>query len=545
MKKKFLIIACTLLFCAIGLYAQQVTTNPEQFTFQGKLIEDEVSVNGPHNFMFTIIENGINWSEIHIDIEVTNGLYSLVLGSQTPLPQNMFETQDSIPLNIIVDGVPLSPATILNKPYHIELQQLELIDDTLLVLTPGGGSVILPQTSFQPGEFIIGEVDTILINIVNQNNGGATANVTDVWQTFVAQNTCILKSVLIEMANYAATNINFKLFEGTDITGQAIYSKTYPADNFPIALDTVSIPINDPVPVNIHVAQTYTILFEGLTSDFIIGYNGNNPYVSGECSISPDADLYFSIFAEINTDIGITVTEAGDVGIGTETPMAKLHVKAAGYDSTQFAFLVTNNEYEEDLIRVRNDGVTVIPGLQIMSSPNQATSPANKFYVDSLVYNTYKPGVKVYDQLGTYQFVVTTTSLTVELWGGGSGGQTHNYSGNYQSGGAGGYALKNLEVNIGDTIQVSVGNGGTGGHNTYTAGGSSSFGSYVSATGGGTNNVIIGGSGLNGHYNINGGYGGQGTSAIGGKPYMNNSCVFGCGGDPGEDGLPGLVIIKW
>ncbi len=90
----------------------------------------------------------------------------------------------------------------------------------------------------------------------------------------------------------------------------------------------------------------------------------------------------------------------------------------------------------------------------------------------------------------------------VRVWGGGGGSD-------YEvGGGGGGFALKTVELKKGDTVSVTVGLGGL----YNQAGGTSSFGTHCSATGGasssnGTNNTTnnAGGQGVGGDFNASGG----------------------------------------
>lgn len=82
----------------------------QQLPFQGKLLELGVPVDGTRTFEFSI--SAIGWTETHSGVPVTQGLYSVVLGSITPLPADIFSAQDSRTLNISVNSVAISPVQI-------------------------------------------------------------------------------------------------------------------------------------------------------------------------------------------------------------------------------------------------------------------------------------------------------------------------------------------------------------------------------------------------------------------------------------------------
>lgn len=113
--------------------------------------------------------------------------------------------------------------------------------------------------------------------------------------------------------------------------------------------------------------------------------------------------------------------------------------------------------------------------------------------------------------------------IFVQLVGGG-GGST--------SGGAaaaGGYSQKFIDVTSISNASVTIGYAGSSSFST-TTGGTTSFGSYLSATGGGT---VVGGSGSNGDIN----YTGQGSINMSGAT-AGGSTIFGTGGAGGNSVPP-------
>lgn len=123
---------------------------------------------------------------------------------------------------------------------------------------------------------------------------------------------------------------------------------------------------------------------------------------------------------------------------------------------------------------------------------------------------------------GTWTMPSGTKSIRVMLVGGGGGGSGHG-----QSGGAGGYSEKRIDTSswaAGTTVYVTIGGDGGGAHsnNGGGQGGTTSFGSYCSATGGrGANQDWShcgghGGVGSGGDINLRGG-GGSGHDNRGGR----------------------------
>ena len=85
-----------------------------------------------------------------------------------------------------------------------------------------------------------------------------------------------------------------------------------------------------------------------------------------------------------------------------------------------------------------------------------------------------------YTSNNTWNKPAGTTYVEVEMVGGGGGGLGHG-----EAGGAGGYAFKRID-NPASSVSITIGGGGDGRHYCQNApgGGTSSFGGYVSASGG-------------------------------------------------------------
>jgi hypothetical protein len=128
---------------------------------------------------------------------------------------------------------------------------------------------------------------------------------------------------------------------------------------------------------------------------------------------------------------------------------------------------------------------------------------------------------------GTWTKPVGCTKVHVIIVGGGGGGCGYG-----ESGGAGGYAEKLIDVTSVSTVAVIIGGagGGSGYHSGAGDGGTSSFGSYVSATGGRGANKTWGHTGGHGGYGSGGDvnlWGGSGRSHYN---HGNNAADSGQGG---------------
>jgi hypothetical protein len=144
--------------------------------------------------------------------------------------------------------------------------------------------------------------------------------------------------------------------------------------------------------------------------------------------------------------------------------------------------------------------------------------------------------VQLFSSSGTWFVPAGVTKVRVRMWG--AGASSGNQSSYYSGGGGGGFALKTIYDLIGVTsVPISVGAGIISPSTATTAGfqaGTSSFGSYCSATGGTTSitttDGAVGGSGIGGDINNSGGKAGWGGgSSVGGGG--GSASLFGNGGN--------------
>jgi len=133
------------------------------------------------------------------------------------------------------------------------------------------------------------------------------------------------------------------------------------------------------------------------------------------------------------------------------------------------------------------------------------------------------------------------TTVRVRAWGGGGGSPTGQ--GTQYAGGGGGFALKTITNLPAGTVTVTIGSGGTS--SNPGTGGNSSFGSYVSATGGKNaagGATVTGGVGSGGDINM---YGGGGIGGYGGNaghlfaPFSGSNSDF-----SGGQGFPIITMAN-
>ncbi len=162
-------------------------------------------------------------------------------------------------------------------------------------------------------------------------------------------------------------------------------------------------------------------------------------------------------------------------------------------------------------------------------------------------------GIQVFNSSGTFTVPPGVTTVYVTICGGGGGGTY--YSSSYYGGGAGeGYYRKKVIVRPNETINITVGIGG----GDRQAGGVSSFGTYLSCSGGGA--PVLGQTSHNGWAggpNAERGISTQGGASLFGFGgiYSTNADVaavageYGSGGhgsvSPYCNGANGVVIVEW
>ncbi len=100
-----------LAFLYLHVYSQEI---PRKISYQGKLYENGSPVNGTKNITFQIG----TWSETQYNVSIDNGLYSVKLGDNNPIPVALFNNNSNLNLRITIEGNNLAPQTeILSVPY--------------------------------------------------------------------------------------------------------------------------------------------------------------------------------------------------------------------------------------------------------------------------------------------------------------------------------------------------------------------------------------------------------------------------------------------
>ncbi|MGL6237840.1 glycine-rich domain-containing protein [Aeromonas dhakensis] len=128
----------------------------------------------------------------------------------------------------------------------------------------------------------------------------------------------------------------------------------------------------------------------------------------------------------------------------------------------------------------------------------------------TIKYPALKPSIQLFDiNPGTRQITLQPGTYRVAVVGGGGGGRNSAVNTYYYGGGGGGYDEATITVTEETVYSYTVGVAGAVGQNAGLPGGTSSFGSLVSATGGlgGENGQALGGVGQAGTIRTRGGSG--------------------------------------
>ncbi|MEN0045500.1 MAG: tail fiber protein [Bacteroidota bacterium] len=305
----------------------------QQIPFQGKLLENGTPVNGQRNFTLSINIGNINWIETQNNVTVTNGLYALVPGQNTPLPSNLFEDQNSIPLTIQVNGQSLPNTTIYapfesdpnvpdnlkdgvsweevsNKPSLDESDTNELqtlnVDGNNLSISDGN-TVSLSSTN-QGDSLTIGNVDTVAVTALEQLTFDGTSTRNFLWQSFSINQNAKLKAIEIEFANSINIDIRFRLYPQEGINQQFLWSNDFAAANYGPTLEIQSFPISDFTDIDLNAGELYTFYVQGIGDDLLFRKNDSNPYDGGISNISSTTDAIFRIIVETIEGYTLEVT---------------------------------------------------------------------------------------------------------------------------------------------------------------------------------------------------------------------------------------------
>ena len=235
------------------------------------------------------------------------------------------------------------------------------------------------------------------------------------------------------------------------------------------------------------------------------------------------------------TDLANTTVVTADIANDAVTA-AKIGTGQVG-DSDIAAGAVTEAKINDSAISLSGPKVdaTVAPVAKGGLARNYSSGSASQaLRTSGGGYNTDYAGLhscRVWTSNGTWNRPAGVTRIRIQVVGGGGGGTGHG-----EAGGSGGYSEEYLDVTGISSVAITIGGGGGGNnyHNSAGNGGTTSFGPYLSASGGEGARRVGGhsggrpGIGSSGNLNIYGGGGSAHTQhggGVGGKSYFGGACI--------------------
>jgi len=450
-------------------------------------------------------------------------------------------------INIVLSGVPNAAAQLI--PNYTPLAVYDSGSNTTSLLTT-------PQTAGVAMEIL----DDVIQNYVRRDGAGSPSTFLDNAAVSMGSGS------KIQWNNNDGQILGVSLLSGNDLTVQKLNT---------LSFGSGTLTLTQPVPGQLAVNGTSGSLFiNGATLSASTGditLNGNAVVAAGK-------KLYIG-------DKG----NPGTYSISSSGGNLKFENSTGNFTFNRTGNQLRIDTDADEIYLTKNLRVSRVIGTAdralTADHATNADSVGGKTWIDIQSYvrsearsaTASNGGMQFYDTPGTYSFTVPAgvTAVYVTMCGGGGGGgggkehewAIHETGG--PGGGAGAYLKKRCIVTPGETYTIKVGAGGAGGRWSYyvgqpgQAGGNSSFGDLLIATGGG------GGGGGRRYFHgtagapgtAPGGFSGKGSdsffsfsrSLLGYESGFGSFGVGGAGGDDssrtsswsGRNGAPGFVLIEW
>ncbi|MFA5928140.1 MAG: hypothetical protein WC838_02410 [Candidatus Margulisiibacteriota bacterium] len=356
---------------------------PNQLTYSGRLLQNGALVNASLPMIFSIYTDptagNLLWTQSLPSVEVNQGIYSVILGNGNPISPNVFVT-DNAYLQVEVNGEVLSPRTRINSVGYA-LQAGGLSNGGIQAVAVSTNGYVGIGTTNPQSHLSIGGANTVIISpdtidgadvkrlVLGGAPGDATARGA---QLELFGNEYNGGSVALYAGN-ASGNISFRTgpssTETMKITSQNLIGigTSNPAGRLHVVgqISDLLVTYSGKSGANQNVIQAWQRQ-EGIT-DFTTGLDVNNYFV-----IAPGN--------YIHSTTGLFINSAGNVGIGTPTPSARLELADRGQvaspygilkisqdDNTVYGLMINNLTYSTTAnyglgLFVWNDGTAIIRG---------------------------------------------------------------------------------------------------------------------------------------------------------------------------------------
>lgn len=141
----FTSLLLVLLVCSLGM-----AEVPQLLNYQGRLTDNLGDpLNGSFSIQFLIYNDptagSTIWTETHPTVNVTDGVYQVLLGSVTPLPQDLFTASIDRYLELVVAGETLTPRTrFTSVSYALQTAHSDSADVAASAVTAGSAGTAAP-----------------------------------------------------------------------------------------------------------------------------------------------------------------------------------------------------------------------------------------------------------------------------------------------------------------------------------------------------------------------------------------------------------------
>lgn len=117
--------------------AGTVASEGKKMNFQGTLYENGAPATGERNFTFSIdLGEGESWTETQSNVQVIEGLYAVILGSVTPMPEDLFYGVEGRTLTVSIGNTVLGSAELLSP---FSAKPIGPVDDLARRIEVGNG----------------------------------------------------------------------------------------------------------------------------------------------------------------------------------------------------------------------------------------------------------------------------------------------------------------------------------------------------------------------------------------------------------------------
>jgi len=389
MKPHSFFLAAFASFCCVAILFAQTTEAPRKINFQGKLNNP---TQGPVNLTFAIYRAATGgtalWSETQNNVTVLNGIFNVLLGSVTPIPNAVFKNGGDLFLEIRVGSTPLSKRVqMASVAYAIKATLADTARYAITAGGNGGNRNSLDAADGDPKDAVFvdndGDVGIGTTNPVAKLHIGGTAGVDGIrfpdgtLQTTAAtgtgggltlpySSTSPSNSTLFSLISTGLGPVGTFEIQNPNSNNIALVART---NGLSAALRAVTTGSNSAGAFEIaNPSNSFATLFAqtngtGRAGLFLIDNPSNSLHVLHANTNGLGGAGYFGINNTNNTDAALAATtngrgpalkgEAtgsgyagdfqgrvyvnGNVGIGTTNPTAKLHIGGtAGVDGIRF-----------------------------------------------------------------------------------------------------------------------------------------------------------------------------------------------------------------